>query len=106
MCILEYTRAAAVPFVEYFNKHRTMRGARLDAYRRSEKTNSRLIVHLYDGDTPDEEIPTAPNRQRVLARIWGLNFDDFDDSKNVARLQIIQDAAFLPTPNNGRGRNT
>lgn len=102
MAILEYTRAAAPPFVEYFKKHRTLRGARCDAYRRSEKTNSRLIVHLYEGDYPTEEIPTAPNRQRILCKIWGLRFEDFDDAENVAALQTLQDNAFNPAPSSPR----
>ena len=87
MGILEYTRAAAMPIKEYFDKHRTLRGAAIDAHRRSEKRNARLVLSIYEGRFPKEEIPKAPNREQVLCRIWGINYEAFNDGTLVAKQQ-------------------
>jgi len=93
MGILEYTKAAALPIKEYFAKHRTLRGAQIDANRRSDKPNSRLVVSIYPGRFPKDEIPKAPNRTQILCRIWSINYDQFDDGSLPAKQQAAADKA-------------
>lgn len=89
--ILEITAAAAGAIEAYFNKHRTLRGAGIVAERVGQKPNGRLRLMLTPPAAEIDQLPKAPQIQRLLARIWGLNQDRTATGVDEQKLRLAKD---------------
>lgn len=101
--ILEYTSAAAFQVNEYFNEHRTLRGAQIELWRKPQRANGRLCLFIRPGITDRTTIPKGPSRKTILAQMWGVDLNNFDTGEVQAKLQKIEDQAQQKHFNLSRG---
>lgn len=74
--LLELTAAAMDPIDEYFAEHGTLRGAELAISRSGGKPNGKLSSTIKFGGLPAGSLPTAPELEGILLRLWGYSTDD------------------------------
>lgn len=78
--LFEYTAACAHTIVEYFNSHRTLRGARIDAVRQQGRPNGRVVLYLRPPVAEMERLPAAPNRVSLLSQMWTVPLELFQQT--------------------------
>jgi len=69
----EYTSAASEAVMQYFNRYRTLRGARLDAWRKNDKANGELGMSIFPPKEHAEAVPVAPSREKFLSVLWDVS---------------------------------
>ena len=91
--LFEYTASSANTIVEYFNQHRTLRGAKIEAIRHGNRPNGRLVLYLRPPVTEMERLPQAPNRVTLLSQMWSVPLDQFAQDKPPAAATTKQTRA-------------
>lgn len=73
--IVPLNPTAAETIDAYYEQHGTLKGAELHASRPSAKNNARVNVTLRRSDHAVNTLPQAPDIEKVLMHVWGLNED-------------------------------
>ena len=77
--LFEFTRQAAEYVKNYYILHGTLRGHQLVARRNRNKHNGRVILQLNPADTAHMTLPTEPNIQKILCKIWNIPYSDIEE---------------------------
>lgn len=103
VAVLELTALAAAPLHEYFQRHGSIRGARITATRIGNKTNSPVSVKVEAEDLDLRTLPKAIDMEKFLETLWHP-----DARKHVAPCTSIdsetvenQPEPIIPPPANG-----
>lgn len=70
--LVEITAAAMPPIKQYFDAHRTLRGARLALFRKGGTSNGRLYAEISNAIADPDSLAKGPSLKKLLAQIWQL----------------------------------
>lgn len=70
--IMELTARSIKPLRDYIDDFKTLRGAELTLGRVGKKPNGRLFASLTRGPVGVDKLPSAPDVQLLLLKLWGL----------------------------------
>lgn len=96
--IFECTAAAAKPFAEFREQHKTLRGCQFVAYRYKRAKNGRVIIRCTPTAMNHAVLPPSPNLANVMAIIWRLPLDDVFQAGQLRGHPRVH----APPPGNGQ----
>lgn len=70
VAILEITASSLQPIEAHLKKYGTLRGARISLKRAGAKINSRILATIEPTVLRDNELPTTPDVEKILAKMW------------------------------------
>jgi len=88
--LFEYTAAAAATVVDYWERHRTLRGARLSGERQGARANGRLTLFLMPPMPEIDPLPKAPNRVALLSQMWSVPLEQFLEPQSAAKQEAAE----------------
>ena len=97
--LFEIPKGAYIAFDDYLTKYPTLRGTAFEAFRKPDRPNGQVVIHL-DPPRPDAQVfPDQPDVFRTLCQMWGLNWRQ----ESFARAQAAREQ---PTPDLQQNRQT
>jgi len=85
--LFEYTASAASTVVQYWEKHRTLRGAAISGERQGGRPNGRLTLFLTPPKSEAEPLPKAPERVSLLSQMWSVPLSEFLEPQSATKKQ-------------------
>jgi hypothetical protein len=68
--IFELTSSATPAVDTFLGTYKTLRGARLEAFRIPQRSNGRVVIELQPPADPDEDLPNSPDIEGPLLAMW------------------------------------
>jgi hypothetical protein len=96
--VLELTALAAGPVADYYDRQKTLRGARLHAKRLGSKPNSPVTTNVVPHDSDLRTLPREVNMPKYLALLWSLNGHANDGQTDAHPPPYATDATHASTP--------